>query len=79
MLAHSHPFADSGVFFQQVVRDFAGFGAEVVEKGGLLLLHAVGALAAGERIRAEGEMAQQLERIGDQSPCILLEFNATST
>ena len=48
----------------QAVQDFAGFRADVVEHGHMLPLEAVGALAAGEHGRVEGEMAQQVERVG---------------
>lgn len=57
-------FAVGGVFLQQVAQDFARLGGEVVEEAGLLPLHSVGALAAGEQRRVEGEMAQQVERVG---------------
>ena len=57
-------FAVAGIFFQQVVQDFAGFRREEFEKCNVLLLHAVGALAAGEHRRVEGQMTQQVERVG---------------
>ena len=72
-------FAVGGVFFQQVVQDFAGFRGEVVEESRLLLLHAVGALAAGEHGRVEGEMAEQVKRVGVGLARLqrhLLEINA---
>ena len=40
-------FAVHGVFFEQLVEDFAGLGAVVGEERGMLLLQAVGALAYG--------------------------------
>jgi len=57
-------FAVGGIFLQQVVQDFAGFWAEVIEERVLLPLHAVGALAACEHGGVKGEMAQQAERVG---------------
>ena len=72
-------FAVGGVFLQKVVQDFAGFRAEVTKERGLLLFHAVGALAAGEQGRVEGEMAQKVERVGVRLACLqghLLKINA---
>ena len=57
-------FAVARVFLKQLVQDFAGFRSEVAEESRLLLLHAVGSLAAGEHGRVEGEMAQQVEWVG---------------
>ena len=57
-------FAVAGVFLQQVVQNFAGFRREEFEEGNVLLLQAVGALAAGEHRRVEGQMAQKIERVG---------------
>ena len=57
-------FAVGGVFLEQVAQDFAGFGGVVGEERGLLLLDAVGALAAGEHGRVEGQMAEEVERVG---------------
>ena len=40
-------FAVGGVFFQQVIQNFAGFRGEELEKRSFLLLYAVGTLATG--------------------------------
>ena len=72
-------FAIGGVFFQQVIQNFAGFRGEVAEERGLLFLHAVGPLAAGEHGCVEGEMTKQIERVGIRFARLrgnLLEINS---
>ena len=57
-------FAVNGIFFKQFIQNFAGFRAVIIEEGNVLPLKAVGALAAGEHRRVEGQMTQQVERVG---------------
>ena len=54
-------FAVGGVFFQQVIQNFAGFRGEEFEKRSFLLLYAVRALATGEQRCVEGQMTQHIE------------------
>ena len=53
-----------GVFLQQVVQDFASSGRVVGEEGGLLVFDPVGALATGENGRVEGQVTEEIGRVG---------------
>ena len=49
---------------RQDILDFAGFRREEFEERNVLLLQAVGALAAGKLRRVEGQMTKQVKWVG---------------
>ena len=72
-------FAVSRVFFQKVVEDSTGFRGKPGEEGGFVFFYAIRPLAAGENGGIEGQMAQEVKRVGVGLACLqghLLEINA---